>query len=178
MFVTNHVLAGAVIGNRYPGQPVTAFLVGVGSHLAMDSVPHWGCDTVAPGGPESFLRVARRDGLLGLAVMSGALLVTDRRHRLATASAIAGSVLLDLDKPAEHFFGLNPFPDLVQRIHGGIQRETRHGLVVELVSGALLTLVEATTVLGRRRTAQNRGGRRELSMQCSSARQSQATLVT
>jgi hypothetical protein len=177
MFVTNHVLAGAVIGNRYPDRPVTAFLVGVGSHLAMDAVPHWGCDASGPDGPEHFFRVARRDGLLGLAVIGGALLVTDRRHRVATAAAIVGSVLLDLDKPAEHFFGVNPFPDAVQRIHGGIQRESRHGMLVELVSGALLALADAWSVPSVRRTTGVHRTRRELSMQCSSAGQSQATLV-
>ena len=153
MFVTNHVLAGAVIGNRYPDRPVTAFLVGIGSHLAMDSIPHWGCDISAPDGPDHFLRVARRDGLLGLAVMGGALVVADRRRRLATAAAIFGSVLLDLDKPSEHFFGVNPIPDLVQRIHGGIQRESRHGISVELASGVLLAFADARSVFKVRRAA-------------------------
>lgn len=178
MFVTNHVLAGAVIGNRYPGRPVTAFLAGVGSHLAMDAVPHWGCDGSAPGGPERFFRVARRDGLLGLAVVGSVLLLTDRRRRVATTAAIVGSVVLDLDKPGEHFFGVNPFPDVVQRIHGGIQRESRSGMPVELAAGALLAFADGWMAVENRRNARARGRRRELSMQCSSAGQSPATLVS
>jgi hypothetical protein len=176
MFVTNHVLAGAIIGNRYSDRPFTAFVVGIGSHLAMDAVPHWGCDVIVPGGPERFFRIARRDGLLGLAVMGGVLLMTDRKRRFATAAAMAGSVLLDLDKPAEHFLRVNPFPDAIQRIHGGIQRETRHGMAVEVATGALLAVIDARSVLGVRRANRMRPKSRELSMQCSSAGQSQATL--
>jgi len=178
MFVTNHVLAGAAIGNRYAGRPVTAFLAGFGSHLAMDAVPHWGCDVSAPDGPEHFFRVARRDGLLGLAVVGGALLMTEPRRRVASVAAIAGSVLLDLDKPFEHFFGVNPFPDAVQRMHGGIQRESRHGMPVEVVTGALLALANASLTVRDRRTARVLRRRRELSIQCSSAGQSHATLVS
>ncbi len=36
--------------------------------------------------------------------------------RLSVA-AMAGAVLLDLDKPLEHFFRWNPFPTVVQRVH-------------------------------------------------------------
>ncbi len=44
MFVTNHVLSGVVIGRLLEQRPVAAFFVGVGSHLALDMVPHWGCE--------------------------------------------------------------------------------------------------------------------------------------
>ena len=43
MFVTNHVLSGVVIGRLLEQRPVTAFAAGVGSHLVLDWVPHWGC---------------------------------------------------------------------------------------------------------------------------------------
>ena len=33
MFVTNHVLSGVVIGRLLKRHPVSAFVVGVGSHL-------------------------------------------------------------------------------------------------------------------------------------------------
>jgi hypothetical protein len=39
MFVTNHVLSGIVIGRLLERHPVSAFLVGVGSHLALDMGP-------------------------------------------------------------------------------------------------------------------------------------------
>jgi len=168
VFVTNHVLAGALIGRRYPGRPATAFLVGLGSHLAMDAVPHWGCDVTVAGGPERFLRAARRDGVLGLVLTGGALLATDRRHRVSTAAAIAGSVLLDIDKPMDHFFGVNPIPALVQDVHGGIQRESERGMPVEWVTGVLLAVAELRALARRRRC-------HEESMRCSPVGQAAET---
>ena len=150
MFVTNHVLAGALIGRRYPGRPGAAFLVGLGSHLAMDAVPHWGCDVTVAGGSERFLRAARRDGVLGLVLAGAALLATDRRHRASTAAAISGSVLLDIDKPMEYFFGVNPIPAPVQELHGGIQRESERGMPVEVAAGVLLALAELRSSWRRR----------------------------
>ena len=49
MFVTNHVLSGALIGQALKGRPVAAFVAGIGSHLVLDAMPHWGCDFDAPG---------------------------------------------------------------------------------------------------------------------------------
>ena len=57
MFVTNHALSGVLIGRALEGRPVTAFLVGIGSHLVLDTIPHWGCDKRAEGGPDRFLEV-------------------------------------------------------------------------------------------------------------------------
>jgi hypothetical protein len=142
VFVTNHVLAGALIGRRFPTRPATAFVVGFGSHLLMDAVPHWGCDVQQPGGPDRFLKAARRDGLLGLAVLAGCVWATDRRRLTATLAAMAGAVLLDLDKPSEHFFDRNPIPDWLQRFHGRIQRESDQLMVVELATGLALAIAE------------------------------------
>ena len=46
MFVTNHVFSGVVVGRLLERRPVTAFVAGVGSHLVLDMVPHWGCDAL------------------------------------------------------------------------------------------------------------------------------------
>lgn len=140
--MTNHVLAGALIGRRFPNRPATAFLVGFGSHLLMDAVPHWGCDFQQPGGPDRFLRAARRDGLLGLALLAGCVWAADRERITATVAAIAGAVLLDIDKPSEHFFDRNPVPDWLQRFHGRIQRESEELMVVELATGLALAIAE------------------------------------
>ena len=78
MFVTNHVLSGALIGRSLERRPVVAFAVGVASHLVLDAVPHWGCDTRRPCGAHQFLAMARRDGLLGLRAMAVATLVTTK----------------------------------------------------------------------------------------------------
>ncbi len=86
MFVTNHALSGVVIGRCLKDRPAAAFVVGLGSHLVMDSIPHWGCDLERPGGPERFLRVARRDGLLGLLVMATAGLAVEGAARVSNRS--------------------------------------------------------------------------------------------
>jgi len=153
VFVTNHVLSGVVIGRALNGRPVTAFAVGVGSHLVLDSVPHWGCDVEVPEGPERFLRVARRDGLLGLAVGIGVSALVGRQFRLSTVAAIAGAVLLDLDKPFDHFFNLRPFPLAIQHLHGRVQNESSSGLPNELVAGVVMAVSDALIISRGRRTA-------------------------
>src|SRR5271167_4639291 len=135
MFVTNHVLSGVVIGRLLERHPVTAFAVGVGSHLALDMIPHWGCDVNQDADKELFLRYAKRDGVLGLMTAASAAGAVGRHARPATLAAIAGAVLLDLDKPLLHFFGRNPFPGWVTRIHGDVQNESPQGLSNEMAFG-------------------------------------------
>ena len=136
MFVTNHVLSGVVIGRLLERHPVTAFVVGVGSHLVLDMVPHWGCDTRSTDGGQLFLGYAKRDGLLGLLPAASASGAVAGQTRPATLAAIAGAVLLDMDKPFLHFWGRNPFPGWVRRIHAGVQRESPQGLPNESPSGS------------------------------------------
>ncbi len=151
MFVTNHVLSGVLIGRSLEGRPVTAFLVGVGSHLALDAVPHWGCDKRAPGGQDRFLRAAKRDGVLGLATMAVATLAVDRRSRGATVAAMAGAVLLDLDKPCLYFVRVNPFPRVVRRIHSLAQNESPEGMPNEVGFGVAVTVVGSIVTWASRR---------------------------
>jgi hypothetical protein len=146
MFVTNHVLAGAVIGTVLRRRPVLAFAVGVGSHVAMDLTPHWGCEQ---GDSERFLVVARRDGLIGLGVI-GAAIATGVPPRRALVAAMAGAALLDVNKPCEHFIGRSPFPEWVDRFHRAIQSERYEEFGTELVAGAAL-VAAATALLARQR---------------------------
>jgi hypothetical protein len=136
MFVTNHVLSGVLIGRALERRPVAAFLIGVGSHLVLDAVPHWGCDLTEEGAEERFLSIARWDGVLGLATMAAAAITVDRRSRTATIAAMAGAVLLDLDKPMRHFFGSDPFPGVVNRFHHWVQNESPDGMPKEFAYGA------------------------------------------
>ena len=161
MFVTNHVLSGVVIGRLLERRPVAAFVVGVGSHLVLDMVPHWGCDLSEVSDQELFLRYAKRDGLLGLAAMVLAAGAANRRARPAILAAMAGAALLDMDKPMLHFFGRNPFPAPIQRLHGAIQNESAQGLPNEMAFGVSCALADAVVLLrGRRRGPwQNRGRR-------------------
>ncbi len=150
MFVTNHVLSGVVIGRVLERHPVAAFVVGVGSHLALDMIPHWGCDLKQEPNKELFLRYAKRDGLLGLVTAVSAAGAVGRQARPATLAAVTGAVLLDLDKPFLHFWGRNPFPEWVQRIHGGIQNESPEGLPNEMTFGVLCAVADLA-IIGRAR---------------------------
>ena len=132
MFVTNHVLSGVAIGRYFERRPVTAFVVGAGSHLLLDMVPHWGCDTESADSEDLFLRYAKRDGIIGLIAMVGAIWAVDRQARAATLAAMLGAALLDADKPCAFFFGVDPFPTMISRIHSWAQNESPQGMPNEL----------------------------------------------
>ena len=148
MLVTNHVLAGALIG-AVVKRPVPALVLGVVSHVAMDSIPHWGLvHDDSQGDPmrnPKFLRVAYRDGFAGLAAM-GVAFGLARGRRLPVLAGMVGGALLDLDKPGKHFVGVSPFPARVDRFHAQIQvgREHDHKMGQELaVAAGLAALVAA-----------------------------------
>lgn len=149
MFVTNHALSGALIGPRMAGRPGRAFAAGVVSHLALDAVPHWGCDTSVPDAADRFYTVARRDGILALAAIGLLMAAAEPPTRRATLAAMAGAVVLDVDKPVVHFWGRNPFPRSVQRFHTWVQNESPHGLRNEVASGGLFAALHAMASLRR-----------------------------
>ena len=116
-------------------------------------MPHWGCDMGVKGAPERFLKTAKRDGLLGLATMAIGAIAVDRRARTATVAAMAGAALLDLDKPFGHFLGVNPFPEVVKRLHTRVQNESSDGMRNEVVYGLVFATFDAIAVaVGRDRT--------------------------
>jgi hypothetical protein len=157
VFVTNHVLSGVIIGQVLRRRPVTAFVVGVGSHLLLDACPHWSCNTESPEGVERFLTAAKRDGLLGLGAMAVSAVAAGRGTRTATVAAMTGAVLLDLDKPIFHFTGQKAFPELVNRIHKKVQNETPDGFRNELGYGAVFAALGAALV-GRERSPEQSEG--------------------
>jgi hypothetical protein len=149
MLVTNHVLAGAAIGAVLHRRPAVAFAAGVASHLAMDCLPHWGLPRV-PQSDDRFLAVAKRDGvagLAGIALLAGPALGI----RTGVLAGIAGATLLDVDKPARHFFDHNPVPAPIQDFHERIQREAPHRMRYEvLIAAGLLGLSGLLVARGRR----------------------------
>jgi hypothetical protein len=161
VFVTNHVLSGVLIGRLLKERPAAALVAGVASHLVLDAVPHWGCRVSKPGKKDRtseqlgqtprFLKVAKRDGVLGSVAMVAATLAVERPARTATVAAMTGAVLLDLDKPFVYFFGVNPFPAVVQRLHGWIQNESPGGLSNELRFGCAFAAADLVTVVRARR---------------------------
>jgi len=78
--------------------------------------------------------------------MASAALAVERPARTATVTAMAGAVLLDLDKPFLYFVGFDPFPLVVQRLHRQIQNESRGGMPNELRFGAAFALADLLTL--------------------------------
>ena len=153
MFITNHVLAGAIAGTVCRRRPVRAFAVGFATHVAMDMVPHWGNANL---GRDGFYAVAKRDGLLGLATLS-IVTVAGVPPRTALLAGMAGAAVLDSDKPGEFFFGVNPLPGWLDRFHKEIQRESPEGMRVEVSAGIALAAV-TTALLVRARRRRSRSG--------------------
>lgn len=131
MFITNHVLAGALIGTAL--RPAPALAAGFVSHLAMDNLPHWG-----ENGP-LHLPTARKDGLLGLSAIALCTALTPSANRPAVLAGIVGACLPDTDKIGEHFVGRSPWPAAFDRFHKAIQREAPNRFPIEV--GAALTML-------------------------------------
>jgi hypothetical protein len=140
MFISNHVLAGAVIGTRLP--PGRALVAGFASHLAMDNMPHWGVPGDFP------LTAAKRDGVLGLALLGTCAALADKEHRLSVLAGMFGACLPDTDKLGEHFAGQSPWPDRFDDFHKWLQRESPHRIPHEVLAGIGLATL-AVTLLRR-----------------------------
>ncbi len=147
MLVTNHVLSGAVLGAAVR-RPVPAFLLGIGSHFVLDTVPHWGD---FGDSTRDLLRVAVPDGLTGLAAIGAMAAVAPPGRRLAVLAGMAGAALPDLDKPASVFFGRSPYPVAVDDFHRAIQREAPHRAHFEAAFATVFALAAVALLRGRRR---------------------------
>jgi hypothetical protein len=145
MLITNHVLSGALIG-LVTRRPAVAFTAGVASHFMLDAVPHWGD---WGNDKERFLRVAIRDGLTGLAVMSALAAVSPPATRAAVVAGMAGACLPDLDKPSILVFGRSPFPRAINKFHGCIQDEASDRFPVEVAAGAAFAAATIAVLLSR-----------------------------
>lgn len=141
VFITNHVLAGALIGSALP--PVPAVAAGFVSHLAMDNLPHYG-----EGGGPLDLPLARRDGVLGLAGIAFCTALTPAPRRPAMLAGIFGACLPDTDKLGEYFIGRSPWPTTFDRFHKRIQRESLNRMPIEVVAATTMALA-ATRLLRR-----------------------------
>lgn len=139
MFITNHVLAGALIGSAL--RPVPAVAAGFASHLVMDNLPHYG-----EGGGPLHLPTARKDGLLGLAGIAFCTALAPAPKRPAVLAGIFGACLPDTDKLGQHFIGRSPWPHAFDRFHQRIQREATNRLPIEVATALGLALV-ATRLL-------------------------------
>jgi hypothetical protein len=147
MFITNHVLAGALAGTAFRRRPVLAFGVGLATHVVMDLTPHWGNPTMERDG---FFEVAKRDGVLGLGAVA-LMTAAGVPPRTALLAGMAGAAILDADKPCEFFFGFNPWPRWLDEFHKRIQHESPEGIRVEVATGVALAALSAVVLARRRR---------------------------
>jgi LexA-binding, inner membrane-associated putative hydrolase len=148
MLVTNHVLSGAVVGAALRN-PIPAFAVGVASHFALDSVPHWG----QWDSDQQFFRVAVIDGLTGLTTMAAMTRLARRNGTpwlaLSVLAGMAGAALPDLDKPAKILLGHTLWPEKVNDFHHRIQDEAPHRFYSHEVVGAVTFVVGAVALIRR-----------------------------
>lgn len=142
VLVTNHVLAGALVGAVSPG-PLSAFVAGVVSHFAMDSVPHWG-----DGDLRGVLHVAVTDGLVGATALALVTRAVPRSRRTRVVAGMLGAAFPDSDKPWELFIGGSPFPRAFDRFHTQIQRESPRRMPQEVLVATLTTLAVRRWVVG------------------------------
>jgi hypothetical protein len=150
VFITNHALAGAAIG-AVVRRPVPAFVAGVVSHVVMDLTLHFGERDMEW---DEFLKLARVDGTIGLAVTAAVGVTAPASVRRSALAGLAGACLIDLDKPGRHFFGRSPFPHVVDRFHHRIQNEAPQGGWVEAATA--VALLAAVTAAFRYRSAGSR----------------------
>lgn len=131
MLITNHVVAGAVVGVVAPG-PASAFALGIASHAVMDALPHWGHPAY-----DVFIKVAVVDGLVGLFTMATLARAASPDRRAAVVAGMLGACLPDADKPSTLFFGRSPFPAWLDAAHKRIQNEAHERMPYEAVGGVL-----------------------------------------
>ncbi len=134
------MLAGSVIGTRLP--PGRAFVAGFASHLLMDNLPHWGVTGAFP------LTAAKRDGVLGLGLLTLCGALAKPEQRLSVLSGMCGACLPDTDKIGEHFAGRSPWPARFDEFHKWLQREAPHRVPHEVLAGVGLATL-AFTLLRR-----------------------------
>jgi len=152
VLVTSHVLTGALIGRAMARHPVGAFAVGVVSHFAMDACPHYGDDGQGYDSPD-FFRVACCDGCAGLAAMALAAGLSPRRSRRAVVAGMLGGAVVDSDKPAQFFFGWDPWPKWWGRFHKRVQTEDPGRMPQEVMVAAALAALVVVLLPARRNRA-------------------------
>ena len=156
MLITNHVLAGTIIG-ALSRSSSGAFAAGVVSHFALDAIPHWGARD-----DRHFLRTAVVDGLVGFAVASVAIALAPAERRTRVVAGIAGACAPDADKVCELAVGASPYPAWVDNAHARIQIESPEKLSQEIVLAAVLAPAAVATLSKHVTVASRRGPLRRL----------------
>lgn len=139
MIITNHVLAGVIIGSEAKTE-LEGFSTGVLSHFVLDTIPHWGNFKTERG----MLMVAVPDGLIGLTISSWAIRKawkkSGKKGAKIMAASIFGACLPDTNKPWKFFTGRpNFFPEKVEQGFSVIQTEHRRaGVLTEAAAASIM----------------------------------------
>lgn len=147
MLLTAHVATGALLALAVRN-PVLVFPVAVGSHLALDMVPHW---AVAQD-PRAWLALAALDGLSALCLAAVLCFSTHPTLRLSLCVGVFGASLLDFDKPYRLLTGAQLWPDQVHYVHTAFQHELASLWWVDSLITALAVLC-CTILIVRSRSA-------------------------
>jgi hypothetical protein len=118
VLLTIHTLSGALLGSALRGRPTVALAAGVGSHLALDALPHWGAD----GDDERWLEVARRDGIVSLVALAAVTAAAPPEARVSVVAGSLGAIAPDLRAPLQRYFGVQPYPEAFDELHTEVQR--------------------------------------------------------
>lgn len=150
MLITNHTLAGSIIGATAPNI-ASAAVFGFASHFVLDAVPHWGTSDRT-----TYLRIARIDGIVGLGVLGVCVARAPNAQRGRVLVGALAACAPDIDKPAQHFLNRQGVPGWFQHIHQCIQRESPKRLAQEPAVAALLAATFVTVLHLKRRKNRKR----------------------
>lgn len=138
MLATTHTCVGFLVGQRSSSAP-QALALGVGSHLLLDRVPHWGGVS-----PRAWTLTAILDGLTAGTLAVGLLAKARPDDRLRILAGIIGANLPDADKPIHLFTRRHLFPRRLRRLLAHGQKESPRFALSDLsVAIAALALADA-----------------------------------
>ena len=118
MILSTHAVLGAAIASFLPSHPITAFVLGFGSHFVLDAIPHWDYPIRSPsvdpmiGAPLKFDRALLRDAVT---IGSDALFGTIAALSIFASPAMSWVVLLGAVGAM--------LPDVLQFIHARFPHE-------------------------------------------------------
>lgn len=130
MFLTNHVITGAVIALA-ANNPVLAAPLAFASHFALDSVPHFGFKGASFKTPKGFA-LGLTDGLVSLGVYLYLISNYPQRFWLISTGMFFAA-LPDLFYIPDILFNKRFDPKAMQRFHSWIQIELPRGILVEII---------------------------------------------
>jgi hypothetical protein len=134
MLLTNHTLTGLVL-SRVIHNPILLAPAATASHLALDSLPHFG--TLRwPFKSRPWYRLATADNVVALVLFGGALL-SDPQRWLQTVVGVFFAALPDLLFLLDIFLG-KPVKNAFTRFHSRIQHESIPGGLVEIAWATLM----------------------------------------